>query len=142
MSTTAAATVLDLLREAGKAGMRPMDIAAQIARPDYALAALLRSGDIVRVTRGSTNSRYYVTGLQPAGADTRTTVRHVTAKAARGPATVPDNVRIVCGPDFRDTRYAADPAIAGRGQITRDWQERRLADAQQRAPKRRGGQRA
>jgi len=141
MSATAAATVLDLLREAGSAGMRPMDFEGHVARSDRALAALLRSGEAVRVTCGSANSRYYVTGLQPAGADTRTTVRHVTAMATRGPAIVPDNVRIVQGPAFRDTRYAADPSIAGRGQITRDWQERRLADAQ-RAPKRRGGRRA
>jgi hypothetical protein len=142
MSTCTVSTTLTMLQAAGSAGMRPADIDRAFGQRCGAsgglLAALLRRGAIVRVVSTKRDVRYYVAGLQPAGADTRTTTRDLPTLAGPGtkriaadaPVIVPPGLQVTICPSGRDTRYTPDPAIAGHGQITRDWIDRRLAEAQ------------
>lgn len=41
---------------------------------------------------------------------------------------VPAHVRVQVCPCGMDTRFTPDPSVAGRGAITQDWRERRLAE--------------
>lgn len=57
-----------------------------------------------------------------------TASKHAARLDPAAPAIVPPGVVVQVCPASRDFRFSADPALAGKGQITRDWRERRLQE--------------
>ena len=130
------------LTAAGSAGLAVADLAEKYGTSKeqclQVLATLRHAGQAASVWRGgSTPARYYASQHAPTDAGRPVNARTVmTAKkhAARldpaAPAIVPPGVVVQVCPASRDFRFSADPAVAGRGVITRDWRERQLQETQ------------
>jgi hypothetical protein len=128
------------LRAAGREGMELAAIAEKHgvtrAGVHYMLRVLREDG--LAVTRWLGGSRPAVWFAaehappdqgQPVNARTIVTAsKHAARLDPDEPAIVPPGVVIQVCPASRDFRFSADPALAGRGQITRDWRERRLQE--------------
>lgn len=99
---------------------------------------LLRDESVIefRWAGGKVPARWYALGMAPAPVD-RAANRH-TVSANRqqlkldpeAPVVVPPGVTVQVIPAGYDHRFTADPALAGRGVISRDWRERRLQESQ------------
>lgn len=138
---------LAILERAAERGARVSEIAAERGVTANSIASTMRRlerfGHAVR--RGLTyhDQRWYLREHAPPPSATRPpkleplavingrAARTTTIAKARltldprAPAIVPRGVKITRCPSAPDTRYTADPRIAGRGAITEDWVRRR-----------------
>ena len=134
-----AAYLVDLAA-AGRAGLAALDLAEKYSIRKFSviqvLANLRHCGAVVSVWKGGkTPARYYLTECAPAErpADKHSVVtnnKHSARLDPDAPAIVPPGVVVQVCPASRDFRFSADPAVAGRGVITRDWRERQLQETQ------------
>lgn len=134
----AAMETLALLRSAGAAGARKQDIAALrgvTANAAYlVLHKLVQRGLAVNVRTTHKTSRYYLTEHAPAERPQRpppkqrlTSVRDENKRLPLdGEPIITERTKVTRAEPFVDRRFTFDPPPGWRGQITRDWQARRL----------------
>lgn len=136
-----------ILERVGAAGARVSEIAAERGVTHNCAAATMRRLELFghAVRRGLTchDQRWYLRERAPPlstisppkikplavindrWARTTTVAKARMTLDPRAPAIVPRGVKITHCPSAADTRYTADPRIAGRGAITEDWVMRR-----------------
>lgn len=132
--------VLAALRRAGAAGADSAALQQSLGGMTRAMlywhvSALTREGLVTRSwSRGGASARWWLAALAPRVQTVPPAPRTCAqpprriSLAADAPVIERDGVRVTLCPSNRDTRYTPDPAVAGRGEITRDWRARRAAE--------------
>lgn len=132
------ATAMDdierLVRESGKAGMTPTQLARarNVKRPsvERPIQRLVAAGRIVNSRVSQRVSLYFVPEFAPevlkAPPQRLTSIRDANVTMPQGEPIITEQTRITRAAPFVDRRFAFDPPPGWTGQITRDWRERRL----------------